>query len=168
MLIDGAKINIPFEKDIIVPRPEKDIVLRVAAVPYEKEFDTLCPRPEPPVTRDLQGTVVKRDYDDKKYRKQVEEWTERRFNFIVLKSIKNVDWETVIMSDKETWHNWRQECLDQGFTDPEVFRITQEVLGVHNPTKEMMDQMREDFLASNHRKVETANQYSQNIEKESI
>lgn len=168
MLIDGAKINIPFEKDIIIPRPEKDIVLHVAAVPYEKEFDKICPRPEPPVTRDLQGAVVKRDYDDKKYRKNLEEWSERRFNFLVLKSIKNVDWESVLMDDPNTWHNWKEECLSQGFTDPEVFRITQEVIGIHNPTKEMMDQMREDFLASNLLKEGTLHQSSQNTEKDSI
>lgn len=168
MLIDGAKINIPFEKDIVIPRPEKDIVLHVAAVPYEKEFDKICPRPEAPVTRDLQGNVTKRDYDDKKYRTKLEEWSERRYNFIVIKSIKNVDWEMVLIDDPTTWHNWREECLAQGFTDPEVFRITQEVLGIHNPTKEMMDQMREDFLASTHQKVETSNQSSQNTEKDSI
>ncbi len=168
MLIDGAKINIPFEKDIIIFRPEKNVVLHVAAVPYEKEFEALCPTPQPPIKRDLEGNAVEIDYKDKKYKQAFKDWTEQRFNFMVLKSIRNVQWESVLLEDKNTWHNWRQEALSQGFTDPEVYRILNETLAIHSPSQEMMDKMREDFLASTRQKAETADQSSQDTEKDSI
>ena len=150
MLIDGAKINIPFEKDIVIPRPDKDIVLHVAAVPFEDEFKMAYPQPQPPVLKDITGAIIKRDFDDKNYRKKIEEWTIARLDFLVIKSVKNVEWETVILEDKETWSNWKKECLSSGMTDPEVLRIVNETFEIHNPTQDMVEKMRADFLASAH------------------
>lgn len=147
MLIDGMKINIPFEKDIILPRIEKDVVLHAIAVPYEEEFDELCPSPSPTEERDLKGNLIRYVYDDPKYRKKVMEYTKNKVDFLVIKTISNVNWERVDVKDPSTWCNWRSEALESGITEHELGRIVQEVSEAYSPTQESIKKAREDFLA---------------------
>ena len=58
----------------------------------------------------------------------------------------DVEWERVDLNDPETWHNWRREMEDAGFSDNECTMMVYACVNVHNPGQETVDAARENFL----------------------
>lgn len=155
MLINGLKINIPFRRDIVIPRVDEDIVFTAVAVSSEKEFESKCKEPQAPKEHDVKGNLIRIIHDDPKYIKQRREYFERKLNFQIIKSLENVVWETVDLDDPETWENWKQECIDSGLSDMEVAKLLGEVLDTHNPTSEIVEKEKKRFLAKQGQKTES-------------
>lgn len=167
MLIDGQKVNIPFKRTIKFPRVEGDIIFTAVAVPCSDEFDGFCPSPEPPSIKDVKGNLVRIDFDDATYKKQVRAWHISRFDHQVIKSLENVQWETVDLKDPKTWGNWRKECVELGLSDTEVISLLNQVIETHQPSNELIEQMRSDFLATQALKTQGQDVLSQDTEPSS-
>jgi len=60
MKIHGKKITGPNIEIIVIPRGDErdDIILKVQAILDMEPFETMCPRPEPPVKRLASGEEV--------------------------------------------------------------------------------------------------------------
>ena len=154
MLINGKQINIPFRRDIVIPRVDEDIVLTAVAVSCEKEFSALVKEPEPPKIYNKNGSLNRIATDDPDYIKKRQGYYSQKLNYQILCSLENVEWQSVDLKDPETWDNWKQECIDSGLSDTEVGRIINEVMDTLNPTEDLVHKMRERFLSTRTQEAE--------------
>jgi hypothetical protein len=148
MLINGEKINAPFRREIVIPRVEGDIVFNATAVSVEQKFLELCPVIEPKTQKDAKGNIVKYLYDDPDYVKRSQERLMRKLDLQVIMSLENVKWETVVLEDPETWKNWKTEAVESGLSDWEVNSLQNQVVETLQPSRELIDEMKKRFLAS--------------------
>lgn len=113
------------------------------------DFDNIDPAPDPPeVIRP--GNVRSLDVEDKKYLKAMDDWGTRRTNWMILKSLEATDgleWETINMSDPNTWDNFRKELKECGFTLGEVGRLILAVTEVCGLNQDKIDEATARFLA---------------------
>lgn len=151
MKINGKKIEGPNEEIIIIPRGESDIVFKAQAVLSYDEFDKICPFPEPPMIRRKGAEQATPDYEDKKYIQKQNEYIGKRTHWMILKSIEATDgleFETVKMSDPETWGNYEKEFKDAGFSEVEINRIIIGVQVANCLSESRLQEARKRFLAS--------------------
>ena len=147
MLINGERINVPFRREIVFPRVEGDIVFTAVAVSTIDEFESLCPEVEPKVEKDLKGNVVRVLVDDPQYMTALRERMNRKFDYQVVRSLENVQWETVDLKDPSSWKNWRTEAVAIGLSDVEVTTLANRVYDTLQPTRELIDEQKKSFLA---------------------
>jgi hypothetical protein len=146
--IGGRTIDGPKRKTLVLPRDDGDIVFHFVAVNDDAEFEILCHHPKAPrLWRAGEGNIS--DTKDANYLKQVEIFTEQRANWYFLKSIEtsNIEWTTVKLDDPTTWHLWRDEMKNAGFSVNEVNTIFQAFLDTNVVTDTMLKEARNRFLA---------------------
>lgn len=148
MLINGERVNEPFRRELRYPRLNGDIVLQATSISCSKDFEDLYPAPEPPSEKDVRGNVVKVLHDDPEYHKKINERTICKFDYQVIRSLENVKWETVDLQDPKTWKNWRMEAVESGLSDLEVLDIINKVIETLQPSTELVERMKKDFLAT--------------------
>lgn len=165
MLINGKQINIPFRRTIVIPRVEEDIVFTAIAVSCEDDFNRLCKEPQAPkIYKNNKFDSI--DYEDPKYLKDLREHSTKRLDYIIIRSLENIQWETVDLEDSDTWKNWRKECSNSGLSDFEIGRLLSEVMDTHNPSEDLIKKMRENFLSTQTHKDNQENQDSQDTDQE--
>jgi hypothetical protein len=151
MKLNGRKIEGPNVETVIIPRGEDEpIVFRCQAVLDYDEFDLVCPRPIPPV-RIMRGGRRVTDVEDKTYLIMLESYAKQRTNWMILQSLKateNLEWETIQMSDPNTWINFDKELKDSGLSEIERIRIVNAVMTANCLNESKLDEARESFLAS--------------------
>lgn len=148
MLINGERINAPFRREIVFPRVEKDIVFTAKAVSTTKDFERLCPAPEPKIERDSKGEFIRVVIDDPVYKKKLDERHTRKLDYQVIKCLEGVEWETVDIEDPNTWENWKNEAIEIGLSDVEIMTLIGKVLETLQPSEELIEESRQSFLAS--------------------
>lgn len=124
MKIKGKTISGPSNETVIIPRADGDIVFTAQAVLNFDEFEAICPEPLPPTLKYPDGRMSQ-DFNDKEYIKSVKDFSGKRFDWLVLKSLsatEGLEWTTVDMSNPDTYKNYTKE-LHQSFTHLEVNRI---------------------------------------------
>lgn len=125
------------------------IVMKARAVLDYSEFDQLCPRPNPPKRTYADGSI--RDVlDDPTYIKAMDDYAEKRVNWMILTSINATDgleWEKVNMKDPDTWNLLQQELKSAGFSEIEIGRLQAGVFEANGLDQEKLDQALKDFLA---------------------
>jgi hypothetical protein len=147
MKIDGREVKDDFPEDILVlPRMDHDIVFRARGVPDMEEFKKLVPEPMCP-TLLKKGRKVN-DSENPDYLKQVADYGEKRFAYLVLKTLEptNIEWDTVDMGKPSTWKNWTEELRKAGLSEPECNRIIALVLSANSLNEQRMKEAREAFL----------------------
>ena len=157
MKIHGQKIQGPNIEIIAFPRPNtKDIIFKAQAVTNYDDFEKLCPRPTPP-TKVYPGKKPIEDVADPQYNEELNDYGQKRTNYMILKSLSVTDgleWETVDWSDPESWGNYKQELQDSGFSDIEMVRLINGVMAANGLDDDKIEQARERFLAESREKVE--------------
>jgi hypothetical protein len=165
MLLNGKKIEKPEDEVIVIPRKQGDIVFKAQAVTDYKEFEQLCPPPNPPeVIRP--GGIRSRDPNAPEYLKALDEWARNKTAWMILKSLsatEGLKWETVDMSKPETWQNYFTELVDSGFLPAEIFSITDTVMSACGLNQKKIDEAMERFLAG--QQVPQGSVSSQNTEQ---
>lgn len=150
MRLGGKKFVKPNVELIIIPRGDgEDIILKASAVKNMELFEQLCPTPEPP-TRIYPGGRKAKDVSSPEYVQQVSEYSELRFHFIALESLKEtteLEWETVDMDRPATWKNFMTELKDSGFSEIEINRIIQGVMNANCLNEDKIEEARQRFLA---------------------
>lgn len=147
MKIGGQEIVDKFPEDILVlPRLTGDIVFRARGVQDMEEFKKMVPEPICPVLL-KKGKKVE-DADDPNYLEAVKSYGEKRFAYLVIKSLEPSDivWDTVDFGKPSTWSGWSEELRKAGLSDIECNRIIALVLNANSLNEARMKEAREAFL----------------------
>lgn len=168
MKLDGRKIEGLNEEFIVIPRKDKDIVLRARAIPGYEEFEQMVQLPKPPIKMMPKGKKVS-DFENPRYKAGVQDYAMKRTHWLILKSLEatdNLEWETVIMGDPDTWSNFEKEMRDSGFSEVELMKIIQMVMAANGLDETKLEKAREDFLLSQEKQPEESS--SQVVEQENM
>jgi hypothetical protein len=149
MKIKGKKIKGANIEYVVIPRPDGPIVFKAVAVLNMKPFNDLVPEPKPRM-RMKPGGLLEPDPDDKAFAAALGDYSEKRFNFILLESLKEseIEWETVVYTDPNTWKNYEQELRDADFTTNEINMIISGVATANSLNDAKLKEARDSFLAS--------------------
>ncbi len=149
MKIQGKTISGSNETYIVIPRASgEDIIFKARAVADMEPFETMCPPPMPP-KKMLPGGDEVVNLKDKTFLQAITKHSQKRLMWIVLTSLEateDLEWETVDMSDHNTWENFQTELTDAGFSSVEVNRIVAECIDVNALDEEKISEARERFL----------------------
>lgn len=165
MKVNGRSINGPTEEVVVIPRRDGDLVFKAAPVLSYEDLDKLDPRPNPPIKVYPGGKQVENP-EDSGYKTKLSEWSTRRYNYMVLKSLsatEGLEFDTVDLSKPETWGGWRQEMQDAGFSNLEIARIEAIVIDACGLNQIKIDEATKRFLAGPGQGQENAS--SQNTEQ---
>ena len=159
MKIGGKKISGPNVTTVVFPRGDNDedtLVFKIQAVLDMKDFEELCPLPEPP-------TIVKKDqskskdFNDAKYLAKIAKHNSLRFTYTVLKSLMatpGLEWETVKMNEPSTWENYDQDLKDAGISQAERNHLLMAVLDTNSVSEDRLKEARDHFLRSQAKRAE--------------
>ncbi len=149
MKLRGKKLSNTNLEICIIPRGNgEDIVFKCQAVIDMDDFDKLCPEPKIPIRRVRDQKIE--DVEDPLYKGLSALHAEKRINYLILKSLEateDLEWETVNMSDSETWKNYQKELKDSGFSMIEINRIVQSVMIANCLSESRLEEARKAFLA---------------------
>lgn len=126
MKLNGKKLEGPAVETVILPREDGDLVFRCQAVLDFKEFDIIVKEPIPPMITKRGETVAVADLTDRDYKKAIEQYMLRRFNWMILKSLEatpSLVWEDVKVNDPETWLKMDDELKAAGLAQAEIARL---------------------------------------------
>ena len=149
MKIKGQAVNAKNLEYIVIPRQQGDIVFVAQAVMSYDEFETMCPRPQPP-KRTHKGGSVTLATDDPKYLKLLNDWAQQHSDWMVLRSLEATEgltWDKVDMAKPETYQNWRAELTEAGFVNAEIMRILSGVMTANGLNQVRIDEAQSAFLA---------------------
>lgn len=133
-----------FEDFIVLPQVDEDIIIKARAVPSYEEFEALCPLPKPPVKHTRNGTV--QNTDDETFKLRVEQFALQKLGWLAMKSLYEIEFETLEPENPKTWPRWEKELQDSGFTTNETSHILGLVLDVNNLNEAKMKEARDSFL----------------------
>ena len=146
MKIAGQEVQGISEEILVLPRLDGDLVFRAQAVQDYDAFEALCP--EPKAKRMLVAGGWKEDTKSPGYKKEMEEFAERRFAYIALKSLEpsEIEWDTVNMDDPSTWANYMEDLKKAGLSATEVNRIVLCVMSANCLDEGKLEKARDAFL----------------------
>lgn len=160
MKLAGKTIEGPNTETIVIPRTDgrESIVFKAKAVLDYDDFDAACPRPTPPI-RMLKGGIREANPEDPRFKAAIEDWGTKRMNWMVIKSLnatEGLEWDTVKLSEPNTWNKLDEEFKTAGFSSIEVGRIRQGVFVANCLDEAKLDEARESFLLSQRQPLETS------------
>jgi hypothetical protein len=150
MKLRGKTISGPNIEYIVIPRHDGDLVFKAQAVLDMAEFEELVKLPKPG-KKMLPGGKVVEDRDDAAFRSGVKDYADKRYAFIILKSLSATDgleWDTVKLSDPDTWLGWDKEMEKAGCTFNEINLIQVGIAAANGLSQDKLDEARARFLAS--------------------
>jgi hypothetical protein len=146
MKIGGVEVKGPNKEILVLPRMDEDIVIEAQAVSDMSIFEELVPEPKPPGVLKKEGWVPQPN--DETYLQKLADYNDRRFAFIVVKSLEpsNIEWEKVNIENPKTWTLWSDELKEAGLSDVEVNRIVVCVMQANSLDEQKLKEAREVFL----------------------
>lgn len=148
MKIRGKAVGV-HEEPIIIPRPDGDVEIIAKAVEDAEKFEKMCPPPQPKAKKLPNGDII-RDFEDKRYQKDLEAWAEKKTAWMVIKSITagtpDLTWEEVDLSNHTTWMKYKDEMRESGFSENEINRITNAMLRANGLSEAAFAEARQRFL----------------------
>jgi len=165
MKLNGVKIEGPNEEVIIVPRKNGDLIFVARAVIDYKEFDKICSLPNPPEILKPGGIRI-RNSEDPEFLEALDKWATLKTHWQMLKSLSatpGLEWETVEMSNIDTWGNYTNELISSGFSPAEIALLVNGVMIACGLSQQRIEEARERFLAGQGVKLEE--QCSHNTEQ---
>ena len=154
MKIEGVKLGVPSEQLICFPRVDAEtgegyeIAFKVRAVLDFDEFDKLVPMPDE-VIKTFPGGKTEIDLKDVDYLKAHLNRSTKKVEYMVLKALEATDgltWDTVKLSDPETWGLWEGEMQESGFNSMEVQRLHMLAMQVNSFDEETLEEAKANFL----------------------
>ena len=135
---------LPPEETLVLPRSSGNIVFKARGLADMDEFNQLCPEPTPPVLQTNSGQRY--DTEDLGYQNDLKEHNKRRWSYYVIKSLQEIEWDTVKLDQPSTWSNWDTELKANGFTHAERNRVFNLVLEANALSDKKLEQARAVFL----------------------
>lgn len=146
MKIGGVEVCPSPEEVLVLPRGEQNIVFRAVPVKDWEPFNKMVPEPVCPV-----GWVKNEKRlltDDKDYQKLVEHRRDLMTAYMILESIKpsNIEWDSVIETQPETWLKWEDDLRASGLTNVEINLVINLVFSANQLDEKKLKAARESFL----------------------
>lgn len=151
MKIQGKKLDGPAIEILVIPRGDIDIVFQAQCVTDYTEFEAIYKVPKPPFLLVRGDEEQVPDFKNKKYIEKMSDYAKAQTNYMILKSLEvteDLEWETVEMTDPETWGNYNQELLDAGFSSIHIGRIVNLVSIANGLDERMIIEAKKRFLAT--------------------
>jgi hypothetical protein len=155
MKIHGKVIK-SCEEVVVIPRADGNIVFRARLVSEFNDYNTLFPPPNPPQILRPGGERIS-DISDKEYIDARTKWAENKSNWLILKSLEateGLEWETVDMTNPNTWANYRKELESSGFSVIEITRIIMITINANGLNQTKIDEATAAFLAIQAKELE--------------
>jgi hypothetical protein len=112
-----------------------NIEFTCGAVLDYRDFDSLCPRPKPPLVTKRDGSQY-HDDTDKKYLQRLQDWSDAKIDWLVIQSLRStegLEWDTVDYKDPQTWSKYENE-LRTILTEGEYNRLFNAVIEANSPS----------------------------------
>ena len=160
MKIKGQKITACNVFTVVIPKADNEYVFQVGPANMDN-FELLCPRPEAP-TKIVPGSSTPiTDVNNKDYKLKIDEYAEKRMAYMFVSSLSHteeLEFDSVDMSDSDTWKNYTDELKEAGFTDGEIVHLLHKVISANGLNNSIIDKATDDFLAlKRQQELETAN-----------
>lgn len=155
MKVGGVAVT-KCEEILVLPRISGDLVFKAVAVASMDPFNDVCPKPTPPMR--LKKGGVREPHMSEDFLKQVENWGERRYAYICVKSLEpsNIEWDNVDIKNPQTWTGWDKELQEAGLSDVELQRVQALVLDANSLNEAKLKEARESFLRGQGEEAETS------------
>jgi hypothetical protein len=147
MRYDGEVLTREVEDVVVIPRGDKDIVIKVKSVDNEEDFHKLCPVPTPP-ERILPGGERQLNVEAPAHKEAVQKYAQKRLAWITIQSLKatpNLEWDQVKDDDPESWLKYTDE-LSETFSNVEINEIMDRIFAVCGLSPERIEKATQDFL----------------------
>jgi hypothetical protein len=164
MKLNGRKNLSPSNQVVALPRDAfededgnlvpGDLIFKLRAVPSMKDFETHCPKPEPPKKLVVGGDYVDNE-DSPQYIQELEDYGDKRIAFMMLKSLEateGLEWDKVKLEDHTTWSMWKDELLSAGLAEMEIQRLTIGMMRANSLDEAHIEEARSRFLDMESRK----------------
>lgn len=134
----------------VVPIIRGDNVMNIVVEPVSDwtPFETSFPKPEPTRFRVEPGGIKKPDPEDKEYAELCTLRLEYKWYWMILKSLEKTEdlvWDTVDITDPQTWKNVDKELVDAGLTIGEIAELVDAVTHVNGLNDDRIREARENF-----------------------
>lgn len=149
MKIHGQKPTLPVAELVVLPRGEGQLVFKLGPILNTDEFDKLCPQPLPPMGQKL-GEEPRPMFNDSEYLAKVQLRALRRFEWMMVTSLNYTDgleWESVKMTEPDTWTNWKDELVSCGLLTSEINRIQEAFYVANSLSEAKLKEARDRFLS---------------------
>lgn len=146
MKIGGVEVT-QCREILVLPRTGgNDIVFHAQAVTDMDEFNALCPLPSIP-KRVVRGGVEENP-DSPGYRDQYKDWSQKRFDYILIKSLEpsDIEWTKVNLDKPSTYKLWQEEFKAAGLSENECKRVINIVLVANSLDERKLQEARDAFL----------------------
>lgn len=150
MKIKGKAIEPPKPFEVVIPRTEGDIVLKVQAVLDYAPFNKACPEPEPPTTA-KPGQAPKKNWDDPKFKQTWSDWFDKRQGWMAVKSLsatEGLEFDSISVDDPDSCNlkKLNDELRAAGFLEPEIRYIGKKITQANAMDEKHIEEARERFL----------------------
>jgi hypothetical protein len=148
MKVNGVEVKGPAEEVLVLPRPtSEDLIFRAKAVLDMDEFYKMVPEPKAKA-RLVGGKGWEENLDDPDYIRQLGEYGDLRFAWLVIKSLEpsNIEWDRVNIEKPSTWKLWTEEMKDGGVSQTEINRVINCVATANSLNEQKLEAARESFL----------------------
>ncbi len=145
MRIGGVPVT-KCEEILVLPRIEGNLVFTAVAVPSMDYFDEVCPKPAPAMM--LKAGGKREPKIDDNYVQLLEDWSQRRYAYICVKSLEpsDIEWDEVALDKPSTWTKWTDELREAGLSDVEINRVQTLVLDANSLNEAKLKEARDSFL----------------------
>lgn len=148
MKLNGKKIEGANEQYIVIPRPDGNIVFKAVAILDFTRFEELCPKMTAPLVM-FPGGEKKANFQDEGFLTGRNQWSQKKFQYTIIESLRNtpgLEWETVNYDDPNTWGNYETEFKASGFSEREIYHITEGCMEVNALSEGKLIEARNSFL----------------------
>ena len=149
MKINGKDIPKQGIETIVFPRPDGNLVFRAKPIADYEDFDKLCPLPVAPEMV-KPGNIRVRDVEHPEYKKAMSLWADKKSNWMLIQSLaatEGLTWDTINLSDSDTWQNFAKELETSGLSRLEVSKLFDIVIVACGLTQDKIDEATKRFLA---------------------
>lgn len=136
--------TLPNEEILVLPRGNKNIVFRAQGVPDLDAFHAQVPEPKLPMKMTQKG--LEPDTENPNYKGARDEYVKRRMSYLVVASLKDIEWDTVDENRPGTWSNWESDMKKAGLNQFECNLVFQLVLSANSLDDTKLAKARESFL----------------------
>lgn len=150
MKLKGLSIGEPKPRVCVIERNGVSHVFKLKAVTNSDGFDKICKEPQPPQSL-KPGGKVEINYDNLEYKEALKKYYDAKTQWMILESLSATDgleWETIDMTDPNTWGNYIKELNSAGLTNGEVTYLITEINKANSIDRDSMDQALERFMST--------------------
>jgi hypothetical protein len=147
MRISGIDVSERKPEVVVIPLGNDEVPVWCYPVLSYEHFEALCPKPAPDIKRKLLPGGKQEVVPDTGYSDRLDDWLHKRFAWLIITSLRDVEWAKVKLDDPNTWNEYNEE-LTQAFSQIEVQRIIDTVMKVCGLSTDAIDKATDSFLAS--------------------